>query len=52
MAIPGNINLNIAFSFAHAQMNMLCRQSGRMSAHASNKLEISGAKEMGTTIFP
>ena len=47
MTIPGKINLNIAFSIAHAQRNTLCRHSGGMSAHASNTLEILGTKKNG-----
>ena len=45
MIIPGNISLNIAYSFAHAKLNSWSGHSDRMSANASNTLEILGAKK-------
>lgn len=47
MTISGNINLNIAFYFAHAQMNIMCIQSSKTNAHACYAREISGVKKNG-----
>ena len=53
MIIPGNINLNIAYSFAHAKLNSWSGHSDRMSANASNTLEIfRREKGIGVIIFP
>ena len=48
MTIPGNISLNIAYSFAHAKLNSWSGHSDRMSANVSNTLEILGAKRDGS----
>ena len=51
MTIPGNINLKVVFSFAHAQINTLWRHNGRMIADACNKREILRAERDGNDNF-